>query len=110
MEKRQRITRFIAKEFNVEDDFLNNKSRSRTYVYPKKVLMHVLYNVEMMSLYDVAIHCGYKNHTTAMFHMRDIVPLCRQFESFNYQFNKILNEAKRIYTSEGTDAVPVTTS
>jgi chromosomal replication initiation ATPase DnaA len=105
MEKRKRITNFIAKEFNVEEDFLSNKSRSRAYVYPKKVLMHILYNVELMSMHDVAMHCGYKNHTTALFHMRDIGPLCRQFDSFNYQFNKILNEAKRIYTSEGDGAV-----
>jgi|LakMenE01Jun11ns_1017448.scaffolds.fasta_scaffold9803674_2 chromosomal replication initiation ATPase DnaA len=105
MEKRKRITNFIAKEFNVEEDFLSNKSRSRAYVYPKKVLMHILYNVELMSMHDVAMHCGYKNHTTALFHMRDIGPLCRQFDSFNYQFNKIFNEAKRIYTSEGDGAV-----
>lgn len=108
MEKRQRITRFIAKEFNVEEDFLLNKSRARTYVYPKKVLMYVLYNVELLSMSDVAMHCGYRNHTTALFHMRDILPMCRQFESFNYQFNKIINEAKRIYTSEGDDAVSST--
>jgi chromosomal replication initiation ATPase DnaA len=110
MEKRQRITKFIAKEFNVEDDFLRNKSRSRAYVYPKKVLMHVLYNIEVMSMHDIAMHCGYKNHTTALFHMRDITPLCRQFDSFNYQFNKIINEAKRIYTSDGDDAVYNTTA
>ncbi len=110
MEKRQRITRFIAKEFNVEDDFLLNKSRSRAYMYPKKVLMHVLYNIELMSMHEIAMYCGHKNHTTAMFHMRDITPLCRQFDSFNYQFNKIINEAKRIYTSDGDDAVYNTTA
>jgi len=88
MEKRKRITNFIAKEFNVEEDFLSNKSRSRAYVYPKKVLMHILYNVELMSMHDVAMHCGYKNHTTALFHMRVIGTLFRQFDSFNYQFNK----------------------
>jgi chromosomal replication initiation ATPase DnaA len=110
MEKRERITRFIAKEFKVEEDFLKNKSRARTYMYPKKVLMHVLYNVELMSMEEVSKHCGYKNHTTALFHMRDIGPLCRQFESFNYQFNKILNEAKRIYTSKGNGSVRSTTA
>jgi chromosomal replication initiation ATPase DnaA len=110
MEKRERITRFIANEFKVEEDFLKNKSRARTYVYPKKVLMHILYNVDIMSMHDIAIHCGYKNHTTAMFHMRDIGPLCRQFDAFNYQFNKILNEAKRIYSSEGDGPVHSTTA
>ena len=96
MEKRQRITRFIAKEFNVEDDFLRNKSRSRAYMYPKKVLMHVLYNIELMSMHEIAMYCGHKNHTTAMFHMRDITPLCRQFDSFNYQFNKITQLPKSL--------------
>jgi chromosomal replication initiation ATPase DnaA len=110
MEKRKRITSFIAKEFNVEEDFLKNRSSTRKYVYPKKVLMHILYNVELMSLKEVAMHCGYANHTTALFHMRDIAPLCHQFDSFNNQFNRILNEAKRIYSSNGDGSVLSTTA
>lgn len=101
MERERDIIRVIAKVFNVEDNFLDNKSRCRTYTIPKKVLMAILTRYGSMSTKKVSEFCGYKSHATAIYHIRDVDPLCFQFESFDYKYKKICNEAKKIYQIDG---------
>lgn len=108
MGREQHIIRTIAKVFEVEDNFLDNNSRTRKYVYPKKVLMAILTRYGNMSMKSASKFCGYKSHATAIYHVRDVDPLCFQFEPFDYQYKKVCDEAKKIYktvSDEGTTCV-----
>lgn len=97
MQREQHIVRTIASVFHVEENFLENRSRTRKYVYPKKVLMAILTRHGGMSVKKASKYCGYKSHATAIFHIRDVDPLCFQFKPFEDQYKMVREEAIKTY-------------
>jgi chromosomal replication initiation ATPase DnaA len=96
-EKRKQIQALIANEFGVEFDFIKNKSRKTKYTYPKKVLCSVLYNKEEIVLTEVAEYMGYKDHTSVIFHIRNLEELYNQFDGFRSKVDRIFAAAYKVY-------------
>jgi len=97
MGREQHIIRKIAEVFDIEENFLSNRSMKRVYVYPRKVLLSMLVKYGNMSINSASKYCGYKSHATGIYHLRDIDPLCFQFELFNHKYKLVCDESEKVY-------------
>lgn len=96
-EKRKQIQAFIANEFGVESNFIENKSRKIKYTYPKKVLCSILYNKEEIVLDEIAKYMGYKDHSSVVFHIRDLENLYKQLDGFRNKVDRSFTAAYKIF-------------
>ena len=97
MENRKKIEDFIAKEFNIESNFVRTRSRKAKYVIPKKVLAFILYWKEEVRMTDIAEYMGYKDHSTISHHMASFEDMYKTSAYFKKKADVSIEFASEIY-------------
>lgn len=94
---RSQLISYIAEKFDVDIKFSKTGKRYEEYMYPRKTLCYMLYRVEGLTMVKVAKIMGYKDHTTVMYHLSDLVEKCSIYEDLNRKVTNVLKKANEIY-------------
>lgn len=97
MDKRKQIEDFVAKEFNIETNFVRIKSRKSKYVVPKKVMAFILYWKEEVRMTDIAEYMGYRDHSTISHHMMSFENMYKTSAYFKKKADISIEFASEIY-------------
>ena len=102
MDKRKQIEDFVAKEFNIETNFVRIRSRKSKYVVPKKVMAFILYWKEEVRMTDIAEYMGYRDHSTISHHMMSFEDMYKTSAYFKKKADVSIEFASKIYLSNRT--------
>jgi len=97
MEKKKQIEEYIAKEFGLESNFVNNKTRKSKYVLPKKLLCNILYYKEELTLCEISQYMGFRDHSTIIHHLKSFDGVYETNDEFKSKSDKAFEEAYNIY-------------
>ena len=97
MDKRKQIEDFVAKEFNIETNFVRIRSRKSKYVVPKKVMAFILYWKEEVRMTDIAEYMGYRDHSTISHHMMSFEDMYKTSAYFKKKADVSIEFASEIY-------------
>ena len=97
MNKRAKIEEIIAQEFDVEPEFRQRKTQLAKYVIPKKVLCSVMYNKEEVTFKEIAAYLGYADHSTVMYHVKDLDNMCITDDSLCAKVDRVFDAASKLY-------------
>lgn len=95
-EKQRMLARIVAREFEVPDNFIENKGRAKRVTAPKQVLSYYLYHTAKMTLHEVAKALDYKEHSTIIHNLKTAQGLYVE-DYFKVKMDRIADAAYKIY-------------
>lgn len=95
-EKQRMLANVVAREFEVPENFIENKGRAKRVTAPKQVFSYFLYHKAEMTLNDVAKVLGYKEHSTILYNLKTVEGLCAE-EYFKARVDRVAEAAYKIY-------------
>lgn len=100
MNRIEEITEYISKVFQVNTNFTEKGKRYPRKMYPKKVLMHVLYYKEEIKLKEVGRMLGYSDHVVVIHHLRSFDALYDTDEKFREMSNLVFAKHYELIKNE----------
>ena len=97
MEHTKRIEAAIAKEFNVEENFVSMDVRKARYTIPKKLMCYILREKEAMTLTQIGEYMNFKTHSSVLHHLKSFEGLYRCYDGFRERSDRVINQ---IYTKQ----------
>ena len=95
-EKQRMLANVVAREFEVPNNFIENKGRAKRVTAPKQVFSYFLYYKAAMTLYEVAAVLGYKEHSTIIYNLKTVEGLYLE-DYFKAKIDRISDAANKIF-------------
>ena len=103
MNRIEEITEYISELFQVNTSFREKGKRYPRKMYPKKVLMHILYHKEEIKLTEVARMLGYSDHGTIIHHLRSFDALYDTNDKFRRLSNLAFEKHYELVKNENNN-------
>lgn len=90
------LANVVAREFEVPENFVENKGRAKRVTAPKQVFSYFLYYKAEMTLHEVAKVLGYKEHTMILYNIKTVEGLYVE-DYFKARMDRVADAAYKIY-------------
>ena len=88
------IQRKVAKYFNINPQDMKAKRRTKTIAYPRQVAMYLSRDLTDLSLPEIGLSFGGRDHTTVIHAFDKIEDACKKDEKLRWIINKLVMDIR----------------